>query len=166
MKNSELSALALRFLILLSPWLIRSAFASEPCSRLNLRSAQPGVRCETSKGAIFERVSSRAQWGESWRGPDGLVWTDVVDRTSQWIAVRNCKRLGGRLPSREDFERGEANGFREALPNMTELFFWSSSRHPDHRGSALGFSSWRGEIGYDYKGNVWAVRCVLDKESE
>jgi hypothetical protein len=136
---------------------------SVSCSSINLRTAQLHVKCTTSMGAVYERVS-RDNFGESWKGPDGLIWSDRVGSRSesdtQYNAVEMCKNLGGALPSKADFERGEANGFREVLPNMKDRTFWSSSINPAVAISAYYFDDDGGDLDLGYRGKYSSVRCV------
>lgn len=125
---------------------------------VDLRSAAVGFKCRTSKGAIFERVA-RQGFGEAWKGPDGLVWSDFVGKYSQYDAIMACKKLNGTLPSRADFERAEAKGFREILPNMKK-WFWSSSAHPTYDFAASVFSSKHGIIDGVSRYGIGSVRCV------
>lgn len=126
---------------------------------VDLRQAPVGFKCRTSKGSIFERVV-RANFGEAWKGPDGLIWSDFIGKYSQYDAITTCKTLGGILPSRADFERGEANGFREVLPNMKDRWFWSSSVYPNNSGLAYVFSGNDGVIDYGGRNNNFSVRCA------
>ncbi len=90
------------------------------CSSINPRTAKLHDKCTTSKGAIYERVS-RDHFGEAWKGPDGLVWSDRVGNYTQSNAAEICKKLDGTPPSKADFERSEGYGLREVLSNMTDL---------------------------------------------
>ncbi len=145
-----------------------------PCSTLDRsKPIQIGVKCMTSRAAIFERVS-RVSFGEAWKGPDGLVWSDLVDQNTYDQAVYNCKNLNGRLPTRFDFQRGELNGFREVLPNMTirasdqdwnwlvTPWFWSSTVLPDDSSSAYTFFTADGMIGRYFmsREGIISIRCV------
>ena len=125
----------------------------------DLQAVAAGFKCRTSKGAIYERVT-RNHFGEPWKGPDGLIWSDHVGYRSQQNAVDLCKILGGTLPTRADFERGEANGFREVVPNMKDRWFWSSSVYPNISYSTYVFYSNHGDIGYDFRNFTGSVRCV------
>src|SRR5262249_47071098 len=60
------------------------------CSSINLRTAQLHVKCTTSEGSVFERVS-RDNFGEAWKGPDGVIWSDRVGSSNQYDAVNTCK---------------------------------------------------------------------------
>lgn len=150
---------------------------------VDLRSAVVGFKCRTSKGGVFERVAKDA-FGEAWRGPDGLIWSDFVgwatndgeDKDGFVVdsaATRLCAKVGGMLPLRADFERGEANGFREVLPNMKEVpnfyvqppttygRFWSSTADPDAPDGAYVFFGDRGAGIPDYfRSASQAVRCT------
>lgn len=151
----------------------------EACDSVNLRTAQIHVKCITSKGSIYERVS-RDNFGEAWKGPDGFIWSDRVGNDTQYDAVKTCRNLGGKLPDRAAFERGESYGFREVLPNMKDRYFWSSevdwtsSPDPERvfwRSSAdLSFSP-DPAFGYTFSGNYgiithgrrlhyYTVRCI------
>ncbi len=97
------------------------------CSTLDVSKPIPvGMTCMTSKGKIFERIEQK-DFGKAWKGPDGLIWSDQIGTGNQYDAVKICKRVGGSLPSAYEFSRGEADGFREALPHMKNSSFWTSS---------------------------------------
>ncbi len=143
-----------------------------------------GQRCRTSTGAIWERAG-RKKSRESWKlvlgvkGTEmdqGLIWSDKLSglsglytnkaerhflETQAWEA---CEDRGGLLPSKEEFERGALNGFREVLPSMSKFNqFWSSSApsstHPDIFAYVI---SGAGGIGiyHRYNGGIFSVRCV------
>mgnify|MGYP001576621422 CR=1 FL=1 len=99
-------------------------------SSINLLQKAPlGFKCQTSQGAIFERVSVYSFPG--WKGPDGLVWSDGFCEECQQRqaeAKKTCKSLLAKLPTVADYRRGEANGFREILPNMHKRYWTSSSQ--------------------------------------
>jgi hypothetical protein len=134
------------------------------CSSINLRTAKLHVKCTTSKGAVFERVS-RDNFGEAWRGPDGWVWSDRLGSETQDRAIGLCRNIGAELPLRADFERGEANGFREVLPNMKinfaeERYFWTSSNLPSSDDNAYLFNGGSGIMTDNFLENKEDVRCV------
>ena len=128
-------------------------------SSTSLRSVAVGFKCRTSKGAIYERVA-RDNFGESWKDSDGLIWSDYIGSHSQYDAVSSCRRLSGTLPAPADFKRGEANGFREVLPNMKDRWFWSSSVRPNNSYYAYGFDGGSGGGGYGDRVSNFSVRCV------
>jgi hypothetical protein len=129
------------------------------CGSIDLRTAQIHVKCMTSKGTVFERVS-RDNFGEAWKGPDGLIWSDRIGSNSQNYAMEMCKYLGGALPSRADLERGEAFGFREVLPRMKDQWYWSSSLNPVNSCYAASLHGNSGDIIHDHLENKFSFRCV------
>ncbi len=163
---------------------LKLAIKLKSCSDLTIEDrANLGQKCRTSKGAIFERVE-RAKFGEAWKLVLGVAKTEIdqekiySDRlpdlygnrgehhwfeTQAWEA---CQKLGGKLPSKEEFERGEMNGFREVLPNMLEYYFWSAVVHPGYGYFPYIFV---GRDGYIYLENSEyshydnSVRCVTDR---
>lgn len=103
------------------------------CRKFNLHGVKPGFRCRTSIGSVFERVV-RENFKEAWKGPDGLIWSDYIGVYTQPDGIKICTTLGGELPLRTDFERGELDHFSEVLPTITEKWFWTQSfrsRSPD-----------------------------------
>ncbi|MBI2646171.1 MAG: hypothetical protein HYW85_03945 [Deltaproteobacteria bacterium] len=99
-----------------------------PCSDLSaaLR-ATVGSKCKTSKGAVYERVN-RDNFTEAWKGPEGMIWNgdNSTAAYKHQDAIDFCNKKGGVLPSKEDLQKGEANGFREVL-RMNYGFYWSST---------------------------------------
>ncbi len=120
--------------------------------------------CVTSKGAKFKRVQ-RANFGEAWQDDAGMIWSDRIGSANQYNAIDNCEAIEGRLPSKDDFIRGEANGIREVLPNMKDYWFWSSSVYSEVSDYAYGFSGSCGDLGYgDSRDNFsLSVRCVAGR---
>ena len=136
-----------------------------------------GYQCQTSHGAIFERVV-REGFGIAWQDTaNGVIWSDEIGRftNSCWdengivvdsAATRVCVEHHGVLPLRADFEQGEAHGFREVLPNKAGRYFWASSVHPGASNFAFGYFGVHGVHGVrylsyrnDYSG-LHSVRCV------
>lgn len=142
------------------------------CSSINLREAEINVKCITSKGAIYQRVS-KDKFGEAWKGEDGIIWSDIVGTSSFYNANNVCTKIGGRLPSREDFEKGESKGFREVLPNIVKIpfetpkpfIFWTSTKSEELQNGLkypLVFNGTNKDVyfaGY-YDASVEMVRCV------
>ncbi len=119
--------------------------------------------CVTSKGAKFKRVA-RANFGEAWQDDEGLIWSDLIGDKNQYEAIDNCEAIEGRLPSIDDFERGEASGIREVLPNMKDHWFWSSSVVSYNSGIAYDFSGVSGYV-HDYDRDTFnSVRCVAGEK--
>ncbi len=93
-----------------------------------------------------------------------MIWSDRIGSANQYDAIENCKAIEGKLPSKEDFERGKKNGIREVLPNMKDRYFWSSSVHPNDSGNAYYFNGIGGDIDYGYRDNDnVSVRCVAGR---
>jgi len=115
--------------------------------------------CVTSKGAKFKRVA-RANFGEAWQDEAGQIWSDRIGSANQYDAIDKCKVIEGRLPSKDDFERGEVNGIREVLPNMKGHWFWSSSVRPSGSDLAYVFNGNNGVIDYFSRNFDFSVRCV------
>lgn len=121
-----------------------------------------GTRCMTSQGAIYERVSHNG-FGESWKGPDGLIWSEIEGYLTLSFALNLCKNMGGMLPEISDFKRGEANGFREVLPrNQYPRELLSSTLDSSNPRFGLLFDETNGEILSGYLGNTrpYHARCV------
>ena len=98
--------------------------AAKACLALDLRNAPVGTKCRTSKGAVFEKVF-RLNFGEAWKEPDGLIWSDVVGRANHRTAFEICtEKLGAFFPSQYAYEKAEAFGFREVLPGFSGRRFW------------------------------------------
>ncbi len=132
----------------------------EPCSSIDLRNAKLHDKCITSKGSVFERVS-RVGFGEAWKGPDGLIWGDRVGSNNYPDAVTVCRNLEGTLPSKADFERGEAYGFREVLPNLKNQFFVTyTTLAPDDPDYAYFFNGFNGGFEHYYLTAKKSFRCV------
>lgn len=138
-------------------------------------------RIAVNTGAIFTRDTSNSKLGEAYRDPSGLIWGSVISYDMpQFYAVKACKDIGARLPTREEFQslrkylgRDSAKGYSpltvdgrmDVLPGLGDgwlkHWFWSSSLYaPDHY-YAYGFDGTNGEIEYDSSTYSYsAVRCV------
>lgn len=126
----------------------------------NLRSAPIGFSCRTSQGAIFTKVS-QDKFGEAWKGTDGTVWGDIVGSLKAKAANDQCQSIGALLPTQSNFERGEANGFREVLPSFSGRYFWSSTdEQSDEAYSIAYFDGDSGQIGYSLTNVSMSYRCV------
>lgn len=131
-----------------------------PCSSLDRSTPVPlKTRCVTSKGALYERVS-RSYFGEAWKGPDGLVWGEVVNGNyTSKDAQSTCSNLGGSLPYKEDYQRAEASGIRELFPRVIDLeWFWTASIYSQY--DDICFSGRTGELDRCNPGLKLNVRCV------
>lgn len=134
--------------------------------RFNVGSAQDlsapvGTKCETSKSAIFERVSDD-NFGNAWKGPDGLIWgMSHASSFSQQKAIEICKSLGGRLASKSEFERNEANGIREALDYLNNSnAFWTSTIMSPYTLYAFVYDGYVGGTTYVKRSYPESVQCV------
>ena len=166
----------------ISPRLIYKLVVQMPCLRLGSKErALIGIRCRTTKGAIFERVE-KSGFGEAWKLVRGVPSTEGMDRGKIWgdrlsdsytnkfethlfatQAPVACRDLGGRLPSKVEFERGEANGIREVLPDMSSRLYWSSTagQPPYAVWDAFVFSGDEGSVeSYARNSDDVSVRCI------
>ncbi|MGK5089088.1 hypothetical protein WDW86_16140 [Bdellovibrionota bacterium FG-2] len=98
-----------------------------------LREVRTGFKCRLSKldgeGAVnvFERVE-RAGFGEAWKDPSGLIWSDILGRSTKYQqAEKVCADVGGRLPTpleesrmRGAFVQGSTEG-KKLLPNFNQV---------------------------------------------
>ena len=123
--------------------------------------------CVTKKGAKFKRVQ-RTNFGKAWQDEAGMIWSDRIGRANHYYAIENCKAIHGKLPSRDDFIRAEANGIREVMPNMKDHWFWCSSVHPNVSAFAyfFGYDGNDGnsdDVSHGTLGNLRSVRCVASR---
>ena len=94
------------------------------CSQMSQESILVGSQCETSMGAIFTRIHDN-KFGETWRDPSGLVWSDsqlnshipydhqgfdnLPLESDQWgqitksRATEACSKIKGHLPSESQY---------------------------------------------------------------
>ncbi|OGQ15794.1 MAG: hypothetical protein A3B70_04380 [Deltaproteobacteria bacterium RIFCSPHIGHO2_02_FULL_40_11] len=128
---------------------------------INLRTVPIGFKCVTSKGSIFERVLHK-NFGEAWKGPDGITWSNHVGERVQDQAIETCRSVGGVLPSIIDFQKGVAAGFSEVLPNIQEQLYWASSVHSNDSLSVVSTYSFSGLYSLiHYWVGYYSVRCVV-----
>jgi hypothetical protein len=135
---------------------------------IDLRKVTVGFKCRTSKGAVFERVK-RPGLGEAWKGEGGQVWSDRIANADQYFAESHCSSVNASLPSADDFSVGEAQGFREVLPNMRNRAYWS--RNVAQMNSiedfvGIAFVGDDGAIGADHQDSEFSVRCVVTEWPE
>lgn len=139
------------------------------CVRLLIESLEnqiEGTQRTTSIGFVFSVVQHEV-FGTALRSPDGTIWSGLVgehalDRTDYWFssdkeraslresktAEEACRAIGGRLPTRGDFQRliscfpsqegdltaeGKAE-IHEFFPDMKKSHFWTSSESPPATG--------------------------------
>ncbi len=137
---------------------------------VDLRAAAVGFKCQTSKGVVYERVE-KEKFGEAWKDlTTGYIWSDLIgEYTNDGVikdcivvnspATRACANLGGILPERDIFFRGDDNGFREVLPNM-DPWYWSSTVDPNFPFFAYVFNSSNGRGANSGLKVSYSVRCI------
>lgn len=106
-------------------------------SVLNSVDAEPGDKITTSLGAMFVRVvypetgPNRGKFGQAWRAPNGLVWSEVIGRYNNLDldgttpvdgiiqkspATEACKAIGGKLPTYDEYTYFRKTYFARNLP--------------------------------------------------
>lgn len=129
----------------------------------------------TSTGAVFRRVE-RDGFGRAWKAPDGTIWSESHgDLVTDSAAASACAKIGGRLPTRRDFERLRAffeldsrgylteqgrGDLHELFPDMKGRWFWSSSVFPDDPEGNGAFHGDSGAIAWISRVNSLSVRCI------
>lgn len=112
----------------------------------DLRNVPIGFKCITSENETYERVS-KDKFGEAWKDSNGLIWSGVIGECIYDKAAETCNRIGGRLPSPDDFyERGVEKGFYDVLPEMnansSAASYWTSNVYdPENFHSLVGIYS-------------------------
>lgn len=136
---------------------------TDNCRDFDLRAAKVGFACRTSKEKIFRLVHRAGDGAEIWLDRfTGLHWGDKLpDRIRRKAAAVLCtKAVDGRtkmgalllnqLPTINDFETAEHNGFREVLPNMKDHYYWIDSSVPGAK-----------NIGHMFNGNIGKPEIVV-----
>lgn len=123
-----------------------------PCLEIDMSSDAPiGTSCITSAGIEFTRYKDpeTGVTGIADLGEKGAIWLDgSINSRFRKIAVQVCKDAGGVLPHREIFERAERHAFREAIQEMSDGTYWSSSLWPAGRTRPT-----KDPIGWVFSGN-------------
>lgn len=158
------------------------------CIKYDLSQVPTGFKCRTTEGCkdnlgcVYEKLSHSA-FGESWKDPDGLIWSDIArgafsnegnpanDKNGEITdseAAKLCADAKGRLPTKAEFEHGESQAFREVLPNMTNggvgNWFASATVDPNDSRYTYFFGGRSGHMVRDKReGSVVRVRCVTSK---
>ena len=173
---------------------LRARFEKEETAREEVRAAAQKKRFidlrfeQTSTGAIFE-PNDHPTMGRSVQDPSGMIWSErLPDKfknegpfqngiVTDSEAVRACSKIGGRLPTREDYEklrgyfelnekdhmtRQGASDFHRIFPDMVaNTQFWSSSVSPDNSNHANVFFGFSGTVlHYSDRNDVKDVLCV------
>jgi hypothetical protein len=163
------------------------------CENIKGKKLRVGFQCITNRGAIFTKVK-RPGFGYAWMDMSGMIWSKsqgmvfnnkgrirnrlVVDSP----ATRLCAEIGGKLPTKEDYQRFQeyfgmkeefemtAEGYNEMLalfPDMELNYFWSSSLPKSCNDYTYGFDGTTGGHSYylrwnnsDLRNGGGAVRCV------
>jgi hypothetical protein len=111
------------------------------CTSLKILPPDPATIRENTLGKVFKRVDESTlkklvtdtkAFGESWQTPNGTIWGDVLVtpdgepvRTSCSTAKAMCEKIGGRLPSKADFENVSSymvNACGDYAPGMLPSF--------------------------------------------
>jgi hypothetical protein len=113
------------FCLLLSSY----ALCEPECSTIGSRNVDIGFKCQTSRGAIFERVHHK-KLPVAWKDQDGVIWSDLMVSTDQNGNIERihdhnsgyilCDDIGTKMPSMKNYTRGETLGFREVLPGLQD----------------------------------------------
>ena len=140
----------------------------------------------TSTGAVFE-PGKHLSLGSVVIAPNGLMWSAALpgiyknegtlngDEITDSAAVKACEKIGGRLPSQEEYDglrkyfdlqqRGQMtmegqSDLQRIFPDMIGKWFWASSVRP--RGSIFGyaFNCFHGSEHYPPRHNENSVLCV------
>lgn len=128
-----------------------------PCKLLRRSSSQVGDRCATTSGHVYERIAKEG-FGEAWKDPSGLIWSDRIGTSNQFSAEEFCERIGGTLPGEAQFRKAERREFREILPRMNFYWYWSATEVDEK--TAYGFRGTTGEIQTEKRNDSNSVRCV------
>ncbi|MNL23111.1 hypothetical protein D3C87_1444800 [compost metagenome] len=143
------------------------------------------------------------KFGSGWQDPSGTIWSGFQGLASNEALVSDknaavtkspateiCKKIGGTLPTKEDYLRlfsyFDSELFRNFWPTFTDQgrkdlylifpdmnrvqFFWTASLRTECPYYAFLFPTWSGDVerstqcmgfpGWREPGNVAAVRCV------
>jgi len=128
------------------------------CHDVNLRTVSVGFKCSVENWWVYERVL-RSGFGEAWKAPDGLIWSDRLGVANQYDGMQTCANLGGALPSTQDFHHCYDGGHRVVLPNFNGDYYWSSS-FDEVWGNADAYNCTGGSAQANRYNPCYAVRCV------
>lgn len=136
-------------------------------------------RISLSTGAIFERDRSNPKFGEAYRDPSGLIWSQIISSSMELPnAVDACKKIDARLPTIQELKNlriylgydsqvgyspFETDGSTEILPQLRSKYIWGA---PDTEDYPPYYGVFWGATGFIDFTRFWdlgkAVRCVLD----
>lgn len=120
-------------------------------------------KIETVSGNFFVRVQTRPEFDPAYRLPNGVVWTNVIQKNgspaklTQQEAAQYCASFGATLPSEKDFNDFfsfsiTSSGYTPiAKDNLTDILpnigvAWTSNLYPQKRtmipdASVIGLAS-------------------------
>ncbi len=153
-----LTVILAAFLLSVSQSSTWAASSLPDCHNVNLRTVAVGFRCSVENWWIFERVE-RSGFGEAWRAPDGVIWGDRITIASQFDGMQICAKLGGTLPSKQDFHNCNDGGRRIVLPNFHGEYYWSGSFN-EGWDNADAYNCNGGSAQANRYNPCYAVRCV------
>ncbi len=146
------------------------------CQELDFEKTEVGDRCKTSKGYVFELVSKPDAHRETWKGPDGILWGDLIPSTETneafgRVIARNVRPVSGLhitcqnqnmiVPTADHFKKGEKQGIREVLPNIKGNFFWTSTNVGLNHGRRVYVGD-TGKLSFTGINTTAQLRCVGD----
>lgn len=102
-----------------------AAAALPDCGTVDLRAAPVGFKCSIENFWVYERVD-RQGFGEAWKAPNGLIWSDRIRTASQVGGETICAQLGAALPSRDDMHSCSVNARYQILPNFNGDHYWTT----------------------------------------
>jgi hypothetical protein len=140
---------------------------------VNLRKAPVGFKCQTTQGAVFERVDAGADFGEAWKNGD-VIWSETFygprlrGEGGAYFsdAEAICAQKGGTLPTREQAEKGIAARMSEVVTNIYHTF-WTTTLAPagttdiTRPGDYITYGGKLDQVGSSEPNNAFgAARCV------
>ena len=141
-----------------------------PCSRENVKGAEPDFQCYSTTYKLFTKVSSDDH-SETWRDEsEKLAWTHITKETFDFSeAERICKELEGRLPTNKEYEKAvKENRILEVL-GISAKEVWTSNGSKEIRYRGYSFQDAKNfEVDTKFiTTNVLSYRshicCVLEK---
>jgi hypothetical protein len=132
------------------------------------------------------------EWDKTWKDPSGMLWgsyqgdfannalkPDQNGLVADSPATEACTKIGGILPTSQDYERLSSyfehgtnkyftdqgnQDINQVFPDMQDRWFWTSSVYPELSDDAYGFYATFGEVIYFDAGSreiKSSVRCVV-----
>lgn len=151
--------------------------AINPINWKNLRETEDGtIWSDVLPGKYVNCLSKKNSAGELLMGTDGyivcqrdakgkLLGTSSDNSTiTDSDAIRACKSIGGKLPTRNDFQKLGEDYVN--LPGMKKNLFWTSSANNDWYEAETSFFFFgidNGNISWGQPNKQYSVRCVSHK---